>query len=85
MEGFGSANLKDPELNLKSQNVKIYHFAFNVSMESFEKAKHHYKKLNLDFSIKDHHYFHSLYTQDPDGHTVELTTLVVDEKDFYRG
>lgn len=77
------ANSGDPELHPDSKNVKIDHFAFNVNHENFEKAKKHYTQLKLDFTIKDHHYFHSIYTKDPDGHTVELTTIVVDEDDFY--
>jgi catechol 2,3-dioxygenase-like lactoylglutathione lyase family enzyme len=77
------ANLDDAKLDSTSKNVKIDHFAFNVTHENFEKAKKRYSELNLDFSIKDHHYFYSIYTKDPDGHTVELTTIVVDENEFY--
>ena len=77
------AKLTDPKLELNSKNVKIDHFAFNVTIENFEKAKKRYAVLNLKFNIKDHHYFHSIYTKDPDGHTVELTTLMVNEKSFY--
>lgn len=77
------ANLNDPELDLYSKNVKIDHFAFNVTNENFEKAKKRYAELNLDFDVQDHHYFDSIYTKDPDGHTVELTTIKVDEQEFY--
>ncbi len=77
------ANENDKQINLTSKNVKIDHFAFNVNKENFEKAKKHYAALNLEFNIQDHHYFHSIYTKDPDGHIVELTTLVVDENKFY--
>ena len=77
------ANTKDIELNPNSKNVKIDHFAFNVSYDNFEKAKKRYAELNLDFYIQDHFYFHSIYTKDPDGHTVELTSIVVDENSFY--
>tara|TARA_R110000772_G_scaffold46672_1_gene106386 strand:- start:250 stop:672 length:423 start_codon:yes stop_codon:yes gene_type:complete len=77
------ANLDDTKLELNSKNVKIDHFAFNVTRENFEKAKEKYTALNLEFNIKDHHYFHSIYTKDPDGHTVELTTIMVNENDFY--
>ncbi len=66
-----------------AKTVKIDHFAFNVSNDSFQKAKIKYKTLGLDFTVKDHHYFHSIYTKDPDGHIVELTTIVVNEVDFY--
>ena len=48
-----------------------------------EEAKKRYSELGLDFSEQDHHYFDSIYTQDPDGHTVELTTIKVDENEFY--
>ncbi len=77
------ANENDKQIDLKSNNVKIDHFAFNVNKENFEKAKKRYTALNLEFNIQDHHYFHSIYTKDPDGHIVELTTLVMDENEFY--
>lgn len=77
------ANLKDKVIDENSNNIKIDHFAFNVSNESFENAKKHYTHLGLDYTIADHHYFHSIYTKDPDGHTLELTTLVVNEDNFY--
>jgi catechol 2,3-dioxygenase-like lactoylglutathione lyase family enzyme len=77
-------NTADKEIDLKSKNIKIDHFAFNVNKENFEKAKKRYAELNLDFEIQDHHYFHSIYTKDPDNHTVELTTIVVDENKFYK-
>ena len=77
------ANLNDTKLELNSKNVKIDHFAFNVTKNNFEKAKKRYTELNLDFNIQNHHYFHSIYTEDPDGHTVELTTIMVNEDEFY--
>ena len=77
------ANPNHPKIDPNSRNVKIDHFAFNVSNEDFEKAKKHYEVLHLDFSVQDHIYFHSIYTRDPDGHVVELTTIVVDENKFY--
>jgi len=77
------ANLKDESINLNSRNVNIDHFAFNVNRENFAKAILQYEEMGLDFEIQDHHYFDSIYTKDPDGHTVELTTLKVDEKEFY--
>ena len=74
----------DTELDSSSKNVKIDHFAFNVTNENFIKAKQKYAELNLEFNIQDHHYFDSIYTKDPDGHTVELTTIKVNESDFYK-
>ena len=78
------ANANDTQLNPTSKNVKIDHFAFNVTNENFQRAKKRYTELNLDFNIQDHHYFNSIYTKDPDGHTVELTTIKVNEQDFYK-
>lgn len=77
------SHLDDDPLNLKSNNVKIDHFAFNVNHADFKKAKQKYTELGLDFEIQDHYYFDSIYTKDPDGHIVELTTLKVDEDMFY--
>lgn len=78
------ANLNDPEIDKQSKNSGVSHFAFNVSNEDFGKAQKHYQKLSIEFQFQDHHYFHSIYTRDPDGHTVELTTIVVQENSFYR-
>tara|TARA_R110002167_G_scaffold23281_4_gene82716 strand:- start:976 stop:1392 length:417 start_codon:yes stop_codon:yes gene_type:complete len=78
------AKITDKPLELDSKYVKIDHFAFHVTNENFEKAKQKYADLNLEFNIQDHYYFHSIYTKDPDGHTVELTTIVVDETTFYK-
>lgn len=78
------ANTNDTKFESNSKNVKIDHFAFNVTSQNFEKAKKRYTELNLDFNIQDHHYFESIYTKDLDGHIVELTTIKVNEKDFYK-
>ena len=78
------ANLNDERLDRNSKNIKIDHFAFNVTPANFEKAQRRYTALDIKYTFKDHHYFHSIYTKDPDGHTVELTTLVVDRETFYR-
>lgn len=77
------ANADDPKLEAYSKNVKIDHFAFNINQDDFKKAQSKYDNLGLSYTFQDHVYFHSLYTKDPDGHTVELTTLVVDESRFY--
>lgn len=67
----------------EAKSRRIDHFAFNVNNKDFELAKAHYTQLGIDFYVQDHHYFHSIYTKDPDGHTVELTTLVVTEAEVY--
>lgn len=77
------ANMDDPELPINSRHVVIDHFAFNVGKDDFNKAQTHFRNLNEDFVFQDHHYFHSIYLKDPDGHKVELTTIMVDEKEFY--
>ena len=78
------ANLAHEKINHTSRNVKIDHFAFNVSLEDFQKAQKHFNSLGETFEFKNHHYFHSIYLKDPDNHTVELTTLMVDEDNFYK-
>ncbi|MDX1314965.1 MAG: VOC family protein, partial [Eudoraea sp.] len=60
------------------------HFAFQLSVADFEKAKVWFSELGIPYDIQDHKYFISLYLKDPDDHTVELTTLVVKPEDFYR-
>ncbi len=77
------ANLEDETLNQESRNVKIDHFAFNVSNKDFKKAQDYFNIINEPFQFQDHHYLHSIYLKDPDGHTVELTTLLVDEDEFF--
>ena len=77
------AKTDDPKIVRTSKNVRIDHFAFNVNRKNFAKARIRYDELGLEYEFQDHHYFHSLYTRDPDGHVVELTTLVVDELSFY--
>ena len=68
----------------KEDFIKIDHFAFNVDATSFEAAQQYFQSMGLAFELQDHVFFHSLYLKDPDGHTVELTTLVGKEEDFYQ-
>lgn len=78
------ANAQDAVLDARSKNIKIDHFAFNISTEDFEIAKQNLKEMNIDFNQKNHTYFESIYMRDPDGHNVELTTILVDEDQFYK-
>ena len=78
------ANLDDKKQPVNSKNIKIDHFAFNVSNDNFEKAKTYFNEINETFKFLDHHYFHSIYLKDPDNHTVELTTLLTENNDFYK-
>lgn len=78
------ADMKDDFINQKSKNVKIDHFAFNLNKENFEIAKEKYSELGLKYELQDHFYFDSIYTKDPDGHIVELTTIKINEEEFYK-
>ena len=78
------ADLSDTPCPQESQHIKIEHFAFRVSNTAFDAARAHYENLGLSYSLKDHHHFLSIYTEDPDGHTVELTTLKASSANFYR-
>jgi catechol 2,3-dioxygenase-like lactoylglutathione lyase family enzyme len=78
------SNPDDDKCNQQSKNVKIDHFAFNVSNEDFKKAQDYFNEINETFEFQDHHYLHSIYLKDPDQHTVELTTLLVDEDEFFK-
>lgn len=77
-------NEEHSALNKTSKNVRIDHFAFNLTNDNFERAKIKYKQLGIKYHFEDHHYFHSIYTEDLDGHTVELTTIALNEKEFYQ-
>ncbi len=68
----------------EKKQIRIDHFAFNVTSENFEAAKQHFENIGQAYEFQDHFYFHSIYTKDPDEHTVELTTLVVNENDVYK-
>ena len=68
----------------KSNLTGIDHFAFRLDNENFLLAQNTFKTSNIPFQFKDHTYFHSMYLKDPDNHTVELTTLLVDPKHFYK-
>lgn len=71
-------------LDPNSKHTKIDHFAFNVDRDNYDKAKEQFNKMEISFIEKDHHYFHSVYLTDPDGHIVELTTIAFDEDEFYK-
>lgn len=75
---------KTPFSAEKSYLTGIDHFAFRLDNENFLLAKKTFKTSNIPFQFKDHTYFHSMYLKDPDNHTVELTTLLVDPKHFYK-
>ena len=75
---------KGPEMKEKPA-VRIDHFAFQLNPENFQKAKAKFDRIGLRYIEQDHHFFRSLYIIDPDGHTVELTSLQLDPTEFYGG
>jgi len=79
------ANSNKASTTSEKPNGGIDHFAFQVTAQNFEKAIKKYAALHIEYTIQDHHYFQSLYVKDPDGHTVELTTIKVDPNIFYEG
>lgn len=56
--------------------IKGDHYAFRVDQENFQKAQEHLRNEQVPFSFQNHHYYHSIYFKDPDGHQLEITTLV---------
>lgn len=54
----------------------IDHFAFRISNADFKTAQAHYQTLDIPFTYQNHTAFESIYIQDPDGHTLELTTPI---------
>ena len=77
-------NKENECIDSNPRSLKIDHFAFNVNRANFEIAKKKYAELKLEHNIQDHYYFDSIYTKNPDGYTVELTTIKVDEIEFYK-
>lgn len=71
---------QDPEPRESPDAVRIDHFAFRVNQENFDLARARYDELGLKYRIANHHWFLSMYTFDPDGHEVELTTPLLQRK-----
>jgi catechol 2,3-dioxygenase-like lactoylglutathione lyase family enzyme len=59
------------------EKFDVRHFAFRVNRENFEKAKKLYEERKLDYEIQNHGICYSIYTKDPDGYIVELTTYEI--------
>lgn len=60
-------------------DILVHHFAFRVDQANFTAAQRRFEALGIDYDFQDHHYFHSIYTHDPDRHRVELTTQVLED------
>lgn len=57
--------------------ARMLHVAFRVDREGFEAAQAELAGRGIETRFADHGAVHSLYFDDPDGHTVELTTYEV--------
>ena len=64
------------QLPSKGDWICAHHYAFRVDQEKKEKAKAHLSEQGMEWTFQDHHYFHSIYFNDPDGHRLELTVQV---------
>jgi glyoxylase I family protein len=54
-----------------------HHLAIEVEgKEAVERARARFDELNIEYTMLDHGYCYSIYTRDPNGMTVELTTNV---------
>lgn len=67
---------RDAQLPPPGDWVRAHHYAFRVDQENFGKAKTHLTEQGIDWEFQDHHHFHSIYFDDPDGHRLELTVQV---------
>lgn len=74
----GIAIFPKKEGDVLEQVTSRMHIAFNVDKESFRAFQHTFEQKGIEFSFEDHHWFHSIYINDPDGYVVELTTEVIE-------
>ena len=70
------AKTDSPDPIPEKDTIMIKHFAFNVSNDDFKKAQDSFNERGIPFTFQEHHIYHSIYLNDPDGHVVELTTKV---------
>ena len=74
----GVAIFPKKESDVLEQVTSRMHIAFNVDKESFRSFQHTFEQRGVEFYFEDHHWFHSIYINDPDGYLVELTTEVIE-------
>ena len=60
-----------------SETAGLRHVAFMVSAEDLRRFHIHLAEHGVDARYEDHGNAHSLYLDDPDGNTIELTTYEV--------
>ena len=61
----------------RSRYLTVRHIAFRVDRANFDAAQKEFREKGIDSHFADHGVCHSLYIDDPDGHTIELTTYEV--------
>ena len=73
-DGPGIA-MSEPE---RRRHLTARHIAFKVDQANFDAARKEFRDKAIDSRFADHGVCHSVYVDDPDGHTIELTTYEVD-------
>jgi catechol 2,3-dioxygenase-like lactoylglutathione lyase family enzyme len=61
----------------RQRHLTARHIAFRVDRANFEAAQKEFREKGSDSRFADHGVCHSVYVDDPDGHTIELTTYEV--------
>jgi catechol 2,3-dioxygenase-like lactoylglutathione lyase family enzyme len=61
----------------RSGHLTVQHFAFRVDRANFDAAQKEFGDKGIFSRFADHGVCHSVYINDPDGHTIELTTYEV--------
>jgi catechol 2,3-dioxygenase-like lactoylglutathione lyase family enzyme len=61
----------------KRSRLSMQHFALKVDRANFQRAQEEFREAKIDFRFADHGISHSVYINDPDGHTIEVTTYEI--------
>jgi catechol 2,3-dioxygenase-like lactoylglutathione lyase family enzyme len=61
----------------RRRHLTARHIAFKVDRANFDAAQKQFRHTGIGFRFTDHGVCHSVYIDDPDGHTIELTTYEV--------
>jgi catechol 2,3-dioxygenase-like lactoylglutathione lyase family enzyme len=61
-------------------SIAMRHLAFRVDAGNFERARRELAAGGIAFEFQDHQIAHSIYFYDPDGHQIELTTYLDDDR-----
>jgi len=72
---FPASESDDPEA--APARIRMDHFAFRADRENFDRARRELPARGVKVEFQDHQASRSLYFDDPDGHTVEITTYEV--------